>query len=262
MDKTLPRSFLFVAHPGHELRVHHWIELYKPTTWVLTDGSGPNRQSRTSVTKKILTDAGSSIGEIMGDWTDSYTYEVILQNKFSHIKTLFNKLCTFLIKEEIELVAGDAIEGYNPSHDLVRYILNAAVVYVKHQTGRNLLNYDFSLIKQPNYCHPDQINTALKVDLDDFALQRKLIAAKNYEELTYEVNKAIVENGEQSFATEYLIPAFEKRGIEAMDIEPPYYETYGAKQVASGHYKEVIRYREHMQPLVKKLFLETDVVLL
>ena len=34
------KAALIVAHPGHELRVHHWMELARPLVLVLTDGSG------------------------------------------------------------------------------------------------------------------------------------------------------------------------------------------------------------------------------
>ncbi|HUE39393.1 MAG TPA: hypothetical protein VMR29_07805 [Candidatus Binatia bacterium] len=35
-----------VAHPGHELRVHHWMERVRPVVCVLTNGSGASGCSR------------------------------------------------------------------------------------------------------------------------------------------------------------------------------------------------------------------------
>ena len=37
---------LVIAHPGHELRIHHWLERARPVTFVLTDGSGHTDHSR------------------------------------------------------------------------------------------------------------------------------------------------------------------------------------------------------------------------
>ena len=37
---TAVKDFLFVAHPGHELCVHGWLEIARPKVFVLTDGSG------------------------------------------------------------------------------------------------------------------------------------------------------------------------------------------------------------------------------
>ena len=34
------RAALVVAHPGHELRVHGWLEVARPVVCVSTDGSG------------------------------------------------------------------------------------------------------------------------------------------------------------------------------------------------------------------------------
>jgi hypothetical protein len=36
-------------------------------------------------------------------------------------------------------------------------------------------------------------------------------------------------------------------------LEPPFYETYGEKQVAAGHYAKVLRYREHVRPIEEAL---------
>jgi hypothetical protein len=43
-----------IAHPGHELRVHHWIERTRPLVFVLTDGSGHTGVSRLASTTAVL----------------------------------------------------------------------------------------------------------------------------------------------------------------------------------------------------------------
>jgi hypothetical protein len=57
MNSTRPA--LIIAHPGHELRVHHWIEKTRPLVLVLTDGSGRTTQSRLASTTRILEQAGA-----------------------------------------------------------------------------------------------------------------------------------------------------------------------------------------------------------
>ena len=54
--------------------------------------------------------------------------------------------------------------------------------------------------------------------------------------------------GKKAFATEAFYDAA-VLGDEPPTI-PPYYESYGEKQVASGHYDRVIRYQNHVKPLV------------
>jgi hypothetical protein len=41
-----------------------------------------------------------------------------------------------------------------------------------------------------------------------------------------------------------------------MAEEPPYYERVGEGRVSSGHYRDVIRYRENVRPLMKALWRE------
>jgi len=55
---TSKKSTLVIAHPGHELRVCHWLELAQPTVFILTDGSGRSGKSRLGSTTKVLEQAG------------------------------------------------------------------------------------------------------------------------------------------------------------------------------------------------------------
>src|SRR4051794_29308473 len=53
------RAALVVAHPGHELRVHGWIEAVRPLVHVLTDGSGSSGRSRLESTRRVLGPTGA-----------------------------------------------------------------------------------------------------------------------------------------------------------------------------------------------------------
>src|SRR5262245_41002456 len=46
--------FFLFAHPGHELRVHHFLEQAAPTVAVLTDGSGSTGQPRLDESRELL----------------------------------------------------------------------------------------------------------------------------------------------------------------------------------------------------------------
>src|SRR5437660_1178518 len=72
------RGALFIAHPGHELLVHGWVELVKPSVFVLTDGSGRTNQSRLESTTAILNQTGAKRGRIYGRLTDRASYSAIL----------------------------------------------------------------------------------------------------------------------------------------------------------------------------------------
>jgi len=89
--------------------------------------------------------------------------------------------------------------------------------------------------------------------LDEAAVDRKLAAAKNYPELQMEVESALAKFGRNAFAVESLSPANVHEGLDGLNPEPPYYEIFGEKRVSEGRYTHVIRYREHVVPVVREL---------
>src|SRR5262245_36394298 len=68
---------LVIAHPGHELRVHGWLEQVRPRVFILTDGSGSSGQPRLRSTRRILKQAGAVRGEVFGRFTDRDLYEAL-----------------------------------------------------------------------------------------------------------------------------------------------------------------------------------------
>ncbi|EEF62672.1 hypothetical protein [Pedosphaera parvula] len=254
------RAALIIAHPGHELRVHHWLEEAKPVVLVLTDGSGRTSKSRLESTTRILQRAGARPGSIYGRFTDAGIYEIMLQGKSDLVLPLLNETAEFLIAEQIDYVAGDALEGYNTSHELCRYLIGAAIELARRKTGREIANYDFLLTGRPDEC-PERLRAnAIHLPLDDAAIARKLAAAEGYPELKHEVEGALKQFGKILFAQEWLRPVPNHTGINLDHAEVPYYESYGEKQKAAGHYQHVIRFREHMLPLAQAMWAEVEKV--
>jgi AcrR family transcriptional regulator len=248
------RAALVIAHPGHELRVHHWLEEAKPLVFVLTDGSGRTTQSRLASTSKILQQAGATPGSIYGRFTDAAIYKAMLEGQCEALLPVLEELTEALVAGEIDYVAGDALEGYNTSHDLCRYLIGAAVELAQRRSKREIGNYDFLLTGPPDECPADLRANAVKLSLDEAAVERKLAAAQNYPELLHEVNGALQQFGKAPFSMEWLRPVSNHVGLNPASTEVPYYESYGEKQKAAGHYKYVIRLREHMLPLAQMMW--------
>lgn len=247
---------LIIGHPGHELRIHHWLETRRPLTFVLTDGSGRGQQSRLASTANVLRRAGAKPGSIFGRWTDTQAYEILLSANLDALISITRELAQVLIDNDIEAVVADAMEGYNPTHDLCRYMTNAAVLVIERTTGRKIDNFDFVLVAPPDAAPAAIRDRCVDLQLDQSALARKRLAAENYPELKDEIDAAISRFGLQIFATELLRPAMP-------DLSPgfsgqPYYETYGEGQVKQGHYEKVIRYRENVLPLMEALWRALD----
>ena len=271
-----PRTALVVAHPGHELRVHGWLEAARPLVCILTNGSGRTGRSRLDSTTRVLDAAGARTGPVYGPLSDGELYAAVLEHEHSPFTRIVEELASMFVRERVEFVAGDAEEGYNPSHDICRLLVNAAVRLVSRTTTARIANYDFTLVGPSCHC-PEHLRAgSLRFDLDEAAFARKLSAAHNYPELRAEVEAALSGAGSagsrehpdlarqtgqdfkgacaNDFRVEWLRPVVDEgEPSSRADRERPFYETYGERQVQAGHYKRVLRYREHVLPLAAAL---------
>jgi hypothetical protein len=241
-----------IGHPGHELRVHHWIERARPLVFVLSDGSGHTGMSRLASTTAVLERAGATPGAIYGRLSDQAVYRAILDGDVDLFAGLAGELAAALDQAEVGCVVGDAVEGFNPGHDVCRLVINAALLRLA-ESGRHPANFEFLLEGAPEDCPPEDRAEAIRLELDGDALQRKLAAAAGYPEMAYEMERALASHGRDSFGAEHFRPVRYGLEIGGRHAQPPYYESYGEKQVAAGIYREVIRFRDHMAPLAEGL---------
>jgi hypothetical protein len=241
-----------IAHPGHELRVHHWLESTRPLVLVLTDGSGHSGRSRLASTTTVLERAGAVPGPVYGRLSDQALYRAVLGGDADLFAALADEIALALEAADVDRVAGDAVEGFNPGHDVCRLLLNAALLRLQ-QRGRRVQSFEFPLEGSPHECAEEDRSEAILLNLDEAALQRKLEAARAYPEMAAEVARAYDRYGWEPFRVECLRPV--RYGLEIGDrfVHPPYYERYGEQQVAAGIYREVIRFRDHLAPLAASL---------
>jgi hypothetical protein len=245
-DSSNPNTFaIVVAHPGHELAVYHWIEMHRPIYCCLTDGSGGGAASRLSSTTRLLDHVGASIGPIYGRYPDTLVYRLLLGGRVDVFVALARELAAALAEAGVDCVAGDAVEGFNPTHDVCRLIVDGAVEILRRRTGREVRNYEFVLDGPPDAAGPGSVI----VRLDDAALERKLAAARDYPEMRAEVEAALGRYGRQAFAVECLRPAAMTSQTSRFEQERPDYERFGERRVKEGRYSEIIRYRDHVRPV-------------
>ena len=250
------RAALVVAHPGHELMVHGWLELARPLVFVFTDGSGRANRSRLDSTTKILNQAGAKPGCIYGCLSDHAAYAAILNREFDLFIRLAKELAEALTAERIDYVAGDAAEGHNPTHDVCRLIINEAVRIASRASGRLFENFEFYPGTRQIDCEAPRAGD-IYLKLDEEAFARKMATAKGYTALTEEVSAALSRTPIDAFRMERLHRVEMNGDNHYWDGERPFYEQYGEKQVAADHYDRVLRYREHVEPLAKVLSLAT-----
>lgn len=254
------RAALVVAHPGHELRVHGLCERARPLVCVLTDGSGSSSRSRLAATTALLARLGATPGPIYGRLTDRALYAALLAGDHALLTALAAELAAAFSEAGIEVVAGDAAEGFNPGHDLCRLLVNAALAHLAARGGPPIENLEFPLDAAPEMPEgaapaPEGPEPAggCRLVLDDAALARKLAAARAYPGLESEVERALARHGERAFRVERLRPVAYGLDLAPRLHDPPLYERYGAERVAAGRYAEVIRFRRHLVPAAERL---------
>jgi hypothetical protein len=246
------RPALVVGHPGHELRVFGWMSEYKPRVYVMTDGSGRHGVSRVPSTARLIGGLDAEPGEIFGLVSDAEIYHAILERNCSLFLNIADAIASSFLRNRIDFVAGDATEGFNPTHDICRTLVNAAVLMARRASGTPILNYEFCLTEWQQDCEESHGGRCLHFRLDDELLDQKLNAAEAYVELRNEVRQGIAKRGKEYFRIECLKEIAEPM---LLDQNPgiPFYESWGEERVSKGKYGSVIRLKEHMLPISKAI---------
>jgi hypothetical protein len=243
----LASSALVVAHPGHELRLHGWLERARPTLFVISDGSARSR-SRIPSTRAVLDAVGCRPGSLFGRFTDTELYDAIIGGDVERVAEATRELSDALASAGVEQVVCDAWEYYNPAHDLCRVMTALAVERARTMAGRDIAFYDYAVVGRTG---PAGASGEIVIALDDDALARKLAAARAFDFLQNDVDEQL-RDGSEPFRIECLRLA----SLEVALPPPagkPAYELFGEARVAEGRYATVLRYREHFLPFVKAL---------
>ena len=219
-----------VAHPGHELRLFHWLELDRPTVFVLTDGSGRSGRSRVESTRAVLATTGCAEGSVMARFTDAEIYRAIMERDVRGIAEVTQELRTAL--GGFRSVVFDAMELYNPTHDLCHVVAGLAA-------PTSAERYAYAVVEAPG--------EGITLPLDDEAFQRKMAMAHRYGDLAIDIDELTSRIGGDALRREVFLPPSDPRE------KKPYYETRGEEQVRAGKYRSVLRYREHFVPFVQDL---------
>lgn len=248
------RAVLVVGHPGHELRVHAWMEIARPLVCVLTDGSGSTGEGRLESTTRVLERIGARPGPVYGRMSDRAVYDAILDQDLDLFCRLADELSETLVAHGATSVVGDAAEGYNPSHDVCRLVINAAVRMASRARGAPIENLDFVLVGAPDASPEALRDRTVRLSLQDDALARKLESANAYPEMAREVAGALERFGLAPFKHELLRPVDLDDRLGWTSDEKPFYEQHGERRVAEGVYDRVLRFREHVVPVAEALW--------
>lgn len=232
----MARTLLLVAHPGHELLLHGWMSLTRPTVHVLTDGSGHGAAPRIARTAELLREIGAPAGTIFGRLTDRQAYAMILNGDTEMLLALIAELAASIEVQRPDIVVADAVEGYNPVHDLCRLVAGAAI----EMSSSSARLYEYAVVGHPSI-------DGIHLDLDDVAFTAKMEQVRCYTPELPDAAELLARHGADAYRREELRPVADWRSQG--DGEPPLYERLGEERVALHRYERVIRRDEHMLPL-------------
>jgi hypothetical protein len=242
--------FFIVAHPGHELRVHHVLELTRPIVAVMTDGSGSTGASRLDETRDLLSKVGAQPATVFGAMADGDAYRLLMQSNPRPFNVFADRLAAQIDASGATAVVIDAAEGYHPLHDVCHWMGRAALARLS-RPGRAVQAFELNVIG-----HPDQTGPGMCIDLDEDAVARKMTAMNHYRALAAEAAGGVDTFGADAFRVEFL------RSLTHASLPPatwvPSYEQVGEARVASGRYDSVLRFAAHVRPVLASLAREGE----
>jgi len=233
--------FLIVAHPGHELRLFHWMERTRPDVFVLTDGSGGEGVSRLGFSRDCLARTQARPGAVFGPFPDRHWYAAIQRADAAPFVEATRIIAGAAAACRPAIVVADPVEGYNPMHDLCAAVADA-VTQALIRDGGDPQRLTFPLTESA----PRGLET--RIDLDGDAVGRKRDALLAYQPLLGEIS-ALMAADASALGTEALAPA-QSHWPEHWS---PHYEEVGRQRVASGRYEAVITYDHHVGPIARAI---------
>jgi hypothetical protein len=232
---------LILAHPGHELRIHHWLELAKPRVYLLTDGSGGRQTARTEYSRQVVGAAGATPGSVFGDIPDAVWYEALLAGNTDFFVDVLTNISVDLAGAQNVQIVSDAVDGYNPIHDLA-FAFGGALNTLLKETNEGRKQLCSAAI--PNV--PGVVE--LEILLDPAARARKKEAVEGYAPLADDARR-ILDSDPECFDRECLI----SQHFDWDTPRTPEWERIGQERVANKIYDRCITYKENVLPVVHHL---------
>ena len=138
-------SAIIVAHPGHELLLHHWLEIDRPIVFALTDGSGGHGEDRRAMSLRIIQSAGASVGAVFGLAPDKRWYAAILAGEYSLFDQASRLIAAACRNAGVRRIVTDSIEFYNPMHDLCNALAVGIARSLRGEGASDIELFDYAI---------------------------------------------------------------------------------------------------------------------
>jgi len=246
------RTGLVIAHPGHELRLSHWVAARRPTVHILTAGSrNGDDGTRVEASRRLAARLGATPGEVFGQRLDREVYAWIMAGDPAPFAALADELAESFVRQDLTTVVTDAWQLYNPVHDLWRLTAQAAASLASERLARPVQCLDYPVVpRSMAQRSPGPLRLEIRLSPDE--VDAKLALAADYPAIAGEVAELLAAGGRGFLASETLHDPRPLGELTPAPGEVPLYEQYGEARVAAGRYGAVLRWR-HVAPIAAAL---------
>jgi len=249
------RRLMVFSHPNHELGMYGLAQKVRPHFVFLTDGNSQRRfgESRAGLAAIGLEEQATYLKVREGS-----VYEAFLDRDAAFFRDLVERVRAVVDAVEPEQVFCDAVEFYNPSHDMSLPVTRAALA------GRpDPELFEVPLIYErksgsPKYVMqrvvPSRRDDAVRIELTQEEAARKLHARDEiYGLLREDLGERICGISAEDLALEEVRPA--DAGPSALPDECVLrYEYRGELLKQSGEVQRALTYSDHYLPVARELF--------
>jgi hypothetical protein len=247
--RDLRKSALIIAHPGHEILLHHWLERAGARVFMLTDGSGGDVTPRVGYSRQLIEQTGATCGRVFGAHPDRIWYKAILEGDHRPFLDALNRVEEECAAAGLRKLVCDPVELFNPMHDLANALAHALAARLRGRCGEPVEVHTYPIEDSLRF----EARASLPLLLDADAVERKRRAMVAYAPLAHEQPRYahLLTKDHELLARD--APAFL---WPATLSETPYYESFGRTRLSEGRYDSLITYADHVRPIAIGLLEE------
>ena len=127
---------------------------------------------------------------LFAPFTDRDIYRAMMDPDRTPFRLLTAITKSFLVNK-VDFVVADAWEGFNPCHDICRFLVDEAMAVVRRETGLVIPNFSLPLSAHDLGRRPDSSRGDLCLTLSEEVFAMKLREAFAYREMEAEVTQAL-----------------------------------------------------------------------
>lgn len=189
--KNLPtgKGALSVAHAGHELRLHGFLEQAKPYMFILTDGSSNVAPPRMGYSQLYISNLFPEQKDSFMTFslnnrnkeekyiTESQLIQEVLAGRTEFCEMYAGEMAHVMIEKKVDYVVCDASEDADVIHEVGAILTELAIRVVEKMSRKKIMRYEYAVTKPYNH---DLNEDCIHIVLDEPMAQRKIEELSKY----------------------------------------------------------------------------------